>query len=170
MTASSRVGWVILASVLGMLALGRPASASGFEAHGNVSRGGGIVIDSYSNVFTGHAQFDNTAVLQTDQSIHLEADSSSSGPGQHAHSFAGWTHEIGTPTDPVGFGTFLAQSGTHATFTDFVITPPRVRQAPSSLPSTSTWTEASTPDPFSRPAGPPPRNRMSSSSCLDLNP
>jgi hypothetical protein len=68
--------------------------------------------------------FDNTAVLQTDQSIHLEADSFSSGPGQHAHGFAGWTHEVGTPTDPDAYNTYSAQSGAHATFTDMVITPP----------------------------------------------
>src|SRR5262249_9153108 len=38
--------------------------------------------------------------------------------------FAGWTHEIGTPTDPDVFTTYSAQSGAHATFTDMVITPP----------------------------------------------
>jgi hypothetical protein len=129
MTASARVGWAILISALGMLALARTASATAFEAHGAVGFPNGIggtstILDSYSAVLGGVARFDNTAVVDTDQSIHLMADSFASGPGQHAHSFAGWTHEIGTPTDPVGFRTFLAQSGAHATFTDFVITPP----------------------------------------------
>jgi PEP-CTERM motif-containing protein len=131
MTASARVGWALLASTLGMLAFGQTASATAFDAHGSVGFKNAFdptttILDSYGlapgpTVTTGTARFDNTAVLQTDQSIHLEADSFSSGPGQHAHSFSGWTHEIGTP-DPDAFRTFLAQSGAHASFTDFVIT------------------------------------------------
>ena len=134
MTASGRVGWAILASTLGMLAFGQTASATGFDGHGAVEFKGAFdptttVLDSYGippapTVTTGTVHFDNTAVLPTDQSIHLEADSFSSGPGQHAHSFAGWTHDIGTPTDPDAYATYSAQSGAHATFTDMVITPP----------------------------------------------
>src|SRR5262249_37196314 len=107
---------------------------TGFDGHGAVGFKNAFdptttILDSYGlppgpTVTTGTARFDNTAVLQTDQSVHVEADSFSSGPRQHAHSFAGWTHEIGTPTDPDAFRTYSAQSGAHATMTDMVITPP----------------------------------------------
>ena len=129
MNAMSRVGWAILVTAMGVLGLGRTASATTLEAHGDVGFPNGIggtttILDSYSAVLGGVARFDNTAVVDTDQSIHLMADSFASGPGQHAHTFAGWNHLIGDPTDPDGFRTFLAQSGAHATFTDMVITPP----------------------------------------------
>jgi len=129
MSAMSRVGWAILLTATGMLGLWRTASGTTLEAHGAVGFPNGIggtstTLDSYSAVLGGVARFDNTAVVDTDQSIHLMADSFASGPGQHAHTFAGWNHLIGNPTDPDGFRTFLAQSGVHAAFTDMVITPP----------------------------------------------
>lgn len=130
MRAMSRVGWAILLTATGMLGLWRTASGTTLEAHGAVGFPNGIggtstTLDSYSAVLGGVARFDNTAVVDTDQSIHLMADSFASGPGQHAHTFVGWNHLIGDPTNPDGSSrTFVAQSGAHATFTDMVITPP----------------------------------------------